>query len=314
MESVVHIGTLLLSVMFLPVGAPLFVGAVRKVAAIMSGRSGSPITQPYAELRKAFLKDPRLPEGSSELLAALSVILITFALVVPVGIPVFTIASPIPLNGISAPFFTLGLSGVLAFLGATVFLRFTVRHVAGESVRATGREGIVGEALSLGVFFFALFPSVLIAQSTDFFGVAEFLADTPYYLAPPLMLGLLALSVGALGPAASVFIAQSDSPAIGRLSGKSLGYVRLAEMIVFLVPVVLAVNLFFPFRLSTDAGVVSVLVGLVVLLAKLIVAVPVLAVLGLALARLSPRALLGAQSGMLSVALLSSVLFLIVYV
>ena len=69
--------------------APLFVGFVNKLKAILTGRIGAPIVQPYYELRKLFRKET-INATTSSFISRISpllnfVSLIVAAAVLPVG-------------------------------------------------------------------------------------------------------------------------------------------------------------------------------------------------------------------------------------
>ena len=83
-------GVQALQVLTVLFGAPLVSGATSKVEALMQGRRGPRVLQPYYDLAKLFRKETVVPEGASWVFLAGPVVAFSSYLTVPLLIPVLT--------------------------------------------------------------------------------------------------------------------------------------------------------------------------------------------------------------------------------
>jgi formate hydrogenlyase subunit 4 len=261
-------------------GAPLLLGLMRQVRARLEGRAGAGVGQPWRDLRKQFGKQPITPRGTSEMFRVAPVLMVAMTLVVAVIAPFVTTASVLP--AIADLFVVVALLAhgtvVLALAGLDTGTAF---GGMGASRETTILALVEPTAL---VAIFAL--SVRVGSTNLSAIVGSSLADPARVLSPASLLAAVALVVvivaetGRLpvdNPSTHLELTMVHEAMVLEYAGPDLALIELGSAMRLSVYLGLLANLFLPWGIATEAGLVPVLVGVAAFVLKV-------AVLGAALA------------------------------
>ncbi|WP_214402336.1 respiratory chain complex I subunit 1 family protein [Pseudonocardia lacus] len=262
------------------VGSPLLVGLMRQVRARMEGRAGAGVGQPWRDLRKLLGKQPITPRGTSELFRVAPVLLVAMTLVVAVVAPFVSTASALPPVADLIVVVALLAHGtvVLALAGLDTGTAFGGMGASRETtilalVEPTALMAIF--ALSVPVGSTAL-PAI----------VGSGLQDPARVLSPASLLAAVALllvvvaETGRLpvdNPSTHLELTMVHEAMVLEYAGPDLALVELGSAMRLSVYLGLLANLFLPWGIATEAGVLALALGVLALVVKV-------AVLGAALA------------------------------
>lgn len=158
--------TLLLQVVLIPALAPLFVGVIRKMKAIMQNRHGASIVQPYRELRKLFTKEEIVSEDCSFIFLIAPFIVFAVTLVLGAMVPLFGLPAPLAGHGDLLTF--ISLVALAAF-----FLALSGLDAGGAfGGMGSSREMTIASMTEAGVLF-SFLPVAFLAASADLSLMAE---------------------------------------------------------------------------------------------------------------------------------------------
>ncbi|WP_232666939.1 respiratory chain complex I subunit 1 family protein [Pseudonocardia sp. TRM90224] len=269
-------------------GSPLLLGVMRQVRARMEGRRGAGVGQPWRDLRKLAGKEAITPRGTTEMFRAAPVLLVAMTLVVVVVAPFVTTDSAIPQIA--------DLFVVVALLAhATVVLA-----LAGiDTGTAFGGMGASRETTILAL----VEPTVLVAifalsvpvGSTNLSAiVGSSLAHPAQAIAPGSLLAAVALIVvivaetGRLpvdNPATHLELTMVHEAMVLEYAGPDLALIELGSAMRLSVYLGLLANLFLPWGIATEVGVLALLGGVVAFAVKVAVLGAVLALVEVFLAK-----------------------------
>ena len=276
------LGTLggVLQAVVIVAGAPLLVGLMRQVRARLEGRVGAGVGQPWRDLRKQFRKDPITPRGTSEMFRVAPVLMVAMTLGVAVVAPFVTTASALPA---AADLFV-----VVALLAHST----VVLALAGlDTGTAFGGMGASRETTILALVeptaLLAIFALSVRVGSTNLSAIiSSSLTDPARVLSPASLLAAVALIVvivaetGRLpvdNPSTHLELTMVHEAMVLEYAGPDLALIELGSAMRLSVYLGLLANLFLPWGIATEAGLVAVLVGVAAFVVKV-------AVLGAALA------------------------------
>ncbi|MGI5132802.1 respiratory chain complex I subunit 1 family protein [Pseudonocardia sp. CA-107938] len=261
-------------------GAPLVVGLMRQVRARLEGRVGAGVGQPWRDLRKQLRKESITPRGTSEMFRAAPVLMVAMTLTVAVIAPFVTTASALP--AVADLFVVVALLAhgtvVLALAGLDTGTAF---GGMGASRETTILALVEPTAL---VAIFAL--SVRVGSTNLSAIISSTLADPARVVSPASLLAAVALIVvivaetGRLpvdNPSTHLELTMVHEAMVLEYAGPDLALIELGSAMRLSVYLGLLANLFLPWGIATDAGLVAVLVGVAAFVAKVAVLAAALA-------------------------------------
>jgi len=255
--------------------SPFLVGLIRKVKARFQCRRGASVLQPYADLAKLFRKQPVVSTTTSWIFTATPYIL--FASTLSAGLLVPTFTSQTPLN------FAGNIIALVYLLALGTFFLILAGLDAGSAFGGMGSSRDVSiSALIEPALVLALIVAAVTFGSTDLGAIAA--------SGSALGLGLLTPAhVVAAAAFAIVVVAESghlpvDNPdthleltmvhegMLLEASGRRLALYMLAGQVRQALLIALFMAVFAPWGMAGDMGPVSLLVGSIVFVAKLLIA------------------------------------------
>jgi formate hydrogenlyase subunit 4 len=243
-------------------GAPLLVGLMRQVRAVLEGRAGAGIGQPWRDLRKLMKKEAIRPEGTSWVFTSGPVVLFASTLVIAAVAPFVSTASP--LDGVADLFAVVsllllgtvaltlaGLDTGTAFGGMGASREVTIAALAEPTILLAG---------------FALSARVGSSNLADI--VASNLTMPAQVLSPATVLAAVAFAVVVIAeagrlpvdnPATHLELTMIHEAMILEYAGRDLAVVELASAMRLTVLLGLSVNLFVPWGVATSSAPLALL-------------------------------------------------------
>ena len=294
-------------VVIMAAGAPLLVGALRTLKARLVGRRGPVPWQPYRDLRKLFAKTPVVSTTTSWLFRATPYVLMSTMITAALAAPVLSSRPPLAFAGIILLMYLL--------LVGTFFLALAGLD-AGSAFGGMGSSrGVAVAALAEPTVILAVLALSLRANTTNLGGVVEGLAHEPLLAANPVhLLAFAAFFIVMLAetgrlpvdnPATHLELTMIHEAMVLEYSGRHLALVEWASSMKLLLFLTLLANLFFPWGVPAVLGPSALLLGALVLAAKLAVLAFAVALLETAMAKLRLFRVPELLAGSFALALLS---------
>jgi formate hydrogenlyase subunit 4 len=304
---IADVAAALLNVLTVAAGAPLLVGALRTLKARLVGRRGASPWQPYRDLRKLFGKTPVVSTTTSWVFRATPYVLLSTMIVAALAAPVLSSRPPLAFAGIVLLMYL--------FLVGTFFLTLSGLD-AGSAFGGMGssREVAVA-ALAEPTVILAVLALSLRASTTNLGGVVEGLAADPLLAVNPVhLMAFVAFFIVMLAetgripvdnPSTHLELTMIHEAMILEYSGRHLALVEWAASMKLLLFLTLLANLFFPWGVPAVLSPMPLLIGTLVLTAKLAVLTVAVAVLETAMAKLRLFRVPELLAGSFALALLS---------
>ena len=265
--------------------APLFEGIIRKVVAVLQGRRGPSVLQPYRDLAKLFNRTILTkPATASDALYNLAPVLVFATIVVVAALVPTFVARPLTLADVLVIFYLMGL------------VRF-VYSIA--SFNVANPFAVVGSArehlLTLGVEPAALLAAIIavlsVSSPSASWVAATILDKLPvcYWWFIPALLGFIAALLADLAlPPFDVAEAEQEisEGLLAEYGGPLLGLFKLAINCKRLVLLNLLFALFIPFGMAANYTAVGVVIGFFAYIVKVVVAAVILSLMVVVAARL----------------------------
>ncbi len=251
--------------------APLVIGVTRQTRARLEGRVGAGIAQPWRDLRKLARKRPIRASGT--LLAGVApVVLATSGLVIAALVP---LAAAVPLPQVPSDLFVV----VSVLLVGTVALALLGLD-AGSAFGGMGssRHMMIAALVEPTVLMAVYALSIPVGSSSLSLIVAARRDDPASIASPAGLLAVLALAVVVLAetgrlpidnPATHLELTMVHEAMALEVSGRDLAWVELGSWIRLSVLLGLVANLLVPWGVAASLGAGGLLLGVVVLAAKL---------------------------------------------
>lgn len=253
--------------------APLLTGFVRKVKALLVGRRGPPVLQPYREIARLLGKEVVLAENASWLFRAVPYIVFALTWVAAALIPTFA-------RGLQ---FSWGadLIAIIALIGTARFFLALAGMDTGTSFGGIGasREVMIA-SLAEPAMLMIVFTLALVAGSTQLSYVAAFMASTEVGLRVSLGLALVALLMVAIAenaripvdnPATHLELTMVHEAMVLEYSGRHLALIDLAAMLKLLLYASLISVVFLPWGISVvGTGLQAYVLGAITYLLKVL--------------------------------------------
>jgi formate hydrogenlyase subunit 4 len=288
-ETLLAVAAAGLQVAVVVVGAPYLTGLMRQVRARVEGRAGAGVGQPVRDLRKLFHKEATRPEGTSVVFVAAPLIMLASAVFLAAVIPfVSTVAA---VGGVSDLFAVVAilLLGTVALTLAGLDTGTAFGGIGAS--REVTIVALVEPTILLAIF--ALSVRVGSSDLTDI--VAGTLASPAQVLSPASLLAAVAFAVVIIAeagrlpvdnPSTHLELTMVHEAMVLEYSGRDLAMVELAASMRLTLLLGLGVNLFAPWGVATTLAPLALLLGVVMLVAKVALAGVALAVFEVFMAKL----------------------------
>ena len=269
--------------------APGLVGLIRWMKARLQNRRGAPMWQPYAELRKLFLKEVVVSNTASWLFRVAPFIVFSSTVAVTLLVPM--LAVPLPFDGVG----DLLVVVYLLLLG-TFFLALAGLDPGSPFGGMGASRAMTVAALAEPAIALAIFALALSAGSTNLGQiVARTLGNAATALSPGHLLAFGALFIVTLAesgrlpidnPATHLELTMIHEAMVLEYSGRYLALIEWAAAIKLLIFFSVLGNLFIPWGVAVVVTPLTIAVALASLLTKYVVLAGTVAVLETRIAKL----------------------------
>ncbi len=253
--------------------SPLLMGVIRRVKAHSQRRVGSPLLQPYRELRKLIAKDSLYAESASFVTRGAPWISFAALLCAVPFLPWFFLPSPLGFAG--------DLIVVVGLLALSRFMTALAALDAGSTFGGMGstRDMWIG-ALAEPTFLLVIFAWGAPAGSTQASVIVAYgISLGAAYLSPALLIAsaafflVLLAETGRLpvdNPATHLELTMVHEAMVLEYSGRDLALIEWGKAVKFTLLAGLFVSVLVPWGIAQSWGVVALVLGLVLLLVKLL--------------------------------------------
>ncbi len=249
--------------------APLVNGVIKRLKANMQGRQGPGVLQSYYDLIRLFKKDMVISTVTSWIFKSTPYIVFVSTVAAAMIVPVITTKSPYGLMG-----------DMIALIYIFALARFFMALAGLDAGTAFGGEGSSREMtvaiLVEPMMMLALFTAAISAGSTNIAVIADMHGRS---YTPSHLLALSAFMVAIIAETGRVPVDNPDTHLeltmihegmILEYSGRYLALMEWAHSIKQMVLFTLAMDIFLPFGIMQDAGVVGLALSLVIYAAKML--------------------------------------------
>src|SRR6185503_19117770 len=269
--------------------APLLAGYVRKVKALLVGRQGPPLVQPYRDLAKLLRKDVVLAHTASWVFRVAPYLVFAATWVAAALVPTFA-------TGLLFSY-AADMIAIVALLGSARFMLALAGLDVGTSFGGIGssREMMIA-SLAEPAMLMVVFTLSLLAGATQLSSIAAFLQGPDVGLRVSLALALVALVMVAIAengripvdnPATHLELTMVHEAMILEYSGRHLALIELASFVKLLLYISVIGCVFAPWGIAAAGdGFAATLAGLAAYVAKLALAGFLLAVFETSIAKM----------------------------
>lgn len=248
--------------------APLLSGLIQKSKALLQGRVGPRVFQPYYDLLKYFHKEAVFSIYHTWLTRFTPYIVFTTTLVTSFLLPIIS-------NGFGS------FSDVLLFIYIFAIARIFTALAALDTASSFGGMGASRElALNTVIepaFILAIIAVVIQGKTTNFPLLLETLHESPFYVSLPYLLTFLAMIFVILGETGRLPIDNLDTHLeltmihegmVLEYSGRYLSLMKLSSMLKQFILITLFVLLFLPFGQPIGDGMMAAIGSLLLITGK----------------------------------------------
>jgi formate hydrogenlyase subunit 4 len=262
---------------------------VRKVKALLVGRQGPPLVQPYRDLAKLLRKDVVLAHTASWVFRVAPYLVFAATWVAAALVPTFA-------TGLLFSY-AADMIAIVALLGSARFMLALAGLDVGTSFGGIGssREMMIA-SLAEPAMLMVVFTLSLLAGSTQLSSIAAFMQTPDVGLRVSLALALVGLVMVAIAenaripvdnPATHLELTMVHEAMILEYSGRHLALIETASFVKLLLYVSVIGCVFAPWGIAVSGeGFAAYLAGLAAYVAKLTVAGTVLAIFETAIAKM----------------------------
>lgn len=251
--------------------SPLITGIMRKTKARTQKRMGASVLQPYYDILKLIKKDEVVSDQSSWIFRICPSINFVSLATAAFFIPLFLIYSP------------FGLAGdLLLVIGLFALARFFTMLASLDVASAFGGLGSSREMMYSALLEPALFLTIFIVAltygGTNLTTLITSVSGATLLPHPQLIFAAIAMFVIVLGetgrlpfdnPSTHLELTMVHEAMILEYSGKSLALIEWSQAIKLLILLVLFVNIFIPWGISSSITIPALGIGFVSLFAKI---------------------------------------------
>jgi formate hydrogenlyase subunit 4 len=269
--------------------APLLAGYVRKLKALLVGRQGPPLVQPYRDLAKLLRKDVVLAHSASWVFRVAPYLVFATTWVAAALVPTFA-------TGLLFSY-AADMIAIVALLGSARFMLALAGLDVGTSFGGIGssREMMIA-SLAEPAMLMVVFTLSLLAGSTQLSSIAAFMQGPEVGLRVSLALALVGMVMVAIAenaripvdnPATHLELTMVHEAMILEYSGRHLALIEVASFVKLLLYVSVIACVFSPWGIAVSGqGFAAYLVGFAAYVAKLALAGTLLAVFETAIAKM----------------------------
>lgn len=252
--------------------APLVSGIIKKTKAFFQTRQGPGIFQVYLDIYKWFRKDSVVSEHTSWIFTATPYIYFASVAAAGILIPTVTIVSPLGFAG--------DIIAVVYLFALGRFFMTLAGLDAGSSFggMASSREAAVSSVIEPAMML-AVFAVALAAGSTNLSVISQTFAAGAAVLSPSHLLAFAALAVVAVAETGRIPVDNPDTHLeltmihegmLLEYSGRELALMMWGASVKQLLVYSLLVNIFFPYGIAAGLDPVSLAIGLLAYLGKIL--------------------------------------------
>jgi len=276
-----------IQLILVPALSPLFLGVLRKIKAHFQNRVGASIFQPYRNLWKLFHKDEVMSKDASWIFRFAPYLIFTITIVLGASIPLF---STLFINNLLSDFLTI----IYLVALSTFFLALAGMDVGSAFGGFGSSREMTLAALTEGGLIFSLLALSFLAHSTNLFCIATAISTLPLFDFMPIILVFIAFVIIMLcetahfpfdNPATHLELTMVHEVMILEYSGKRLALIEWAAANKFLIFLALGVNMFFPWGLTAQSNIWSVVLALAVFNIKILILTTFVAILESSIAK-----------------------------
>jgi formate hydrogenlyase subunit 4 len=269
--------------------APLLAGYVRKLKALLVGRRGPPLSQPYRDLLRLLRKEVVLAHSASWVFRVTPYLVFAATWVGAALVPTFA-------TGLLFSY-AADMIAIVALLGSARFMLALAGLDVGTSFGGIGssREMMIA-SLAEPAMLMVVFTLSLLAGSTQLSSIAAFMQGPDVGLRVSLALALVALVMVAIAengripvdnPATHLELTMVHEAMILEYSGRHLALIEAASYVKLLLYVSIIACVFAPWGIAVSGqGIAAYLAGFGVYAGKLALAGFLLAVFETAIAKM----------------------------
>ncbi len=270
----------LLKLILLPLLAPLCVGIVRKTKALMQNRKGASIIQPYYDLWKLSHKNEVISRDASWLFLVTPFILFAISILVISAVPLFGRAE------MALPFGDF-LTIIFLLATGTFFLALAGIDVGSAFGGFGSSREMTLASLAEALLVFTLLPVAFLTNSTNLGMMVMFTANlslVSYFVLVFSFFGYVIALFAETGripfdnAATHLELTMIHEAMILEYSGKRLALIEWANAIKLFFFVLLGVNVFFPFGMTAQSDIISLLSAFIFSLGKAFIFLVIIAV------------------------------------
>jgi len=279
--SVSTVVSVVVQVVLVVGGAPLLVGLMRQVRAVLEGRAGAGVLQPWRDLHKLGRKEAIRPVGTSWVFVGAPVVLLATTLVIAAVAPFVSTVSP--LDGVADLFAVVAL----LLLGTVALALAGLDTGTAFGGMGSSRE-ITIAALAEPTILLAGFALSARVGSSNLAAIVQSTLTMPsQVLSPATLLAAVAFAVVVIAesgrlpvdnPATHLELTMIHEAMVLEYAGRDLAVVELASGMRLTVLLGLSVNLFAPWGVATSGAPLALLGAAAVFAVKVGVLGAVLAV------------------------------------
>lgn len=270
----------IIQLIFVPTVSPLCVGIIKKIKAKLQNRQGASIFQPYKDLWKLLHKDEVISSDASWIFRYAPFIIFTITIVVSVSIPLFA-------SFLKNPFTSDLLIIIYALSIGTFFLALAGMDTGSTFGGFGSSREMTLSALAEGGLIFSLLTVVLINGTTNLFAISgNGISIQGHFLS--ILLAFSGFFIVMLAetarfpydnPDTHLELTMIHEAMILEYSGKRLAIMEWASANKLFIFIALGSNLFFPYGIAQNPGVIAITMGIIVFIVKLFVFCVIIAVL-----------------------------------
>jgi len=277
----------IIQLILVPILSPLFLGVIRKIKAHFQNRVGASIFKPYRDLWKLFHKDEVISEDASWIFRFTPYLIFTITIVLGASIPLF---SNLFSNNLLSDFLTV----VYLVALSTFFLALAGIDVGSAFGGFGSSREMTLAALTEGGFIFSLLALSFLAHSTNLFSITKTISNFSLFDFMPIILVFISFMIVMLcetaqfpfdNPATHLELTMVHEAMILEYSGKRLALIEWAAANKFLIFLSLGANMFFPWGLTAQADIWSIVLALVVFSVKILILTTFVAILESSIAK-----------------------------
>lgn len=260
-----------LQVVLIVAGAPLLHGVMHQVRARMEGRRGPGVLQPWRELRKLLRKEPITADGSGPVFRAAPYVLFASTVVIAAVAPLLTTFSP--LDAVADLFAVVAL-----LLLGTVMLGLAGLDTGTAFGGMGSSRGITVAALVEPTILLAVFAlSARVGSSNLAQIVSTHQSDPLLVISPAALLAAVALALVTIAetgrlpvdnPSTHLELTMIHEAQVLEYAGPDLALVELSSVMRLTLLLGLVANLFAPWGVAAEPGLLALLIAVLALVVK----------------------------------------------